>query len=162
MAFKTFGLLLLQKLATTGSAPDTRCSLLDLCGVWSGQEQSQTTGRDARRASAIWRQLCGLMRTAASRKKDSIGITNKFVSMKGGARERFVHPRASCGIYAFLVLTSSPQPPLRPLLALSLVQAWLLILLRKYTGSVGVPCVLEMTTFYSLEVTCVVLVSPEG
>jgi hypothetical protein len=26
----------------------------------------------------------------------------------------------------------------------------------------GVPCVLEVTTFYSLEVTCVMLVSPEG
>ena len=37
----------LQKFATTCSAPDTRCSLLDLCGVWSGQAQSQTTGRDA-------------------------------------------------------------------------------------------------------------------
>ena len=105
MAFKTFGLLLLQMLSTTGLAPDTRCSLLDLCGVWSGQAQSQTTGRDARRATAIWRQLCGLMRTEASRKKDTIEMTNKFVSIERGARERFVHPRASCGIYAFLVLT---------------------------------------------------------
>ena len=84
MAFKTFGLLLLEKLATTGSAPDTRCSLLDLCGVWSGQAQSQTTGRDARRATAIWRQLCGLTWTEASRKKDTIEMTNNLVSMKGG------------------------------------------------------------------------------
>ena len=70
MAFKTFGLLLLEKLATTGSAPDTRCSLLDLCGVWSGQAQSQTTGRDACRATAIWRQL--------------LEIKFNFVSIKGG------------------------------------------------------------------------------
>ena len=84
MGLKTFGLLLLQKFATTGPAPDTRCSLLDLCGVWSGQAQSQTTGRDARRATAICRPTPGVTRTAASCKKDTIEIKFNFVSMKGG------------------------------------------------------------------------------
>ena len=65
------------------------------------------------------------------RKKDTIENTNIFVSIERGARDLFVHPRASCGICAFLVLTSSPQPPLRRVLALGLVQVWLLILLRK-------------------------------
>ena len=162
MGLKTFGLLLLQKLAITGLAPDTRCSLLDLCGVWSGQAQSQTTGRDARRATAIWGQLCGLSRTEASRKKDTIEMTNNLVSVERGARDLWRHPRACCGTWSFPVLTSSTQPPPRPLLSLSLVQAWLLILLRKQNGSSGVPCVLEVTTFYSLEVTCVMLVSPKG
>ena len=105
VAFKTFGLLLLEKLATTGSAPDTRCSLLDLCGVWSGQAQSQTTARDARRATAIWRQLHGVRGQQRRVKRTRLIFRNMFESMKGGARERFVHPRASCGIYAFLVLT---------------------------------------------------------
>ena len=36
-------------------------------------------------ATSIWRQLCGLTRTAAaSCQTDSIEITNNFVSMKGG------------------------------------------------------------------------------
>ena len=130
MVLKTFGVLLLEKLGTTGLAPDIRCSLLELCGVWSGQAQSQTTGRDARRATAIWRQLRGLTRTEASRKKDTIEMTNNLVNERG-ARDLWRHPRACCGTCAFPVLTSSPQPPLRRVLALSLVQAWLLILLRK-------------------------------
>ena len=130
MDLKTFVLLLLEKLATTGLAPDTRCSLLDLCGVWSGQAQSQTTGRDACRATATWRQLCGLTRTEASRKKDTIEMTNNLVSFERGARDLFVHLRACCGTFAFPVLTFSPRAPHPRALALSLVQAWLLILLR--------------------------------
>ena len=60
------------------------------------------------------------------------------------------------------MLTFSPRAPHPRALALGLVQVWLLILLRKQAGSSGVPCVLEVTTFYSLEVTCVMFVSPEG
>ena len=71
------------------------------------------------------------MGTAASSQTDSIDITNKFVSVERGARDLFVHPRASCGFCAFLVLTSSPQPPLRRVLALGLVQVWLLIFAEK-------------------------------
>ena len=44
-------------------------------------------------------------------------------------------------------LPHSPQPPLRRVRALGLVQVWLLVLLRKYTVRSGVQCVLEMTTF---------------
>ena len=41
-------------------------------------------------------------------------MTNNFVSMKGGARDRWRHPRACCGTCAFPVLTSSTQPPSPP------------------------------------------------
>ena len=52
--------------------------------------------------------------------------------------------------------------PSRRALALRLVQVWLLILLRKYAGSSGVPCVLDVTTLYSLEATCAMRVVPMG
>ena len=146
MGLKTFGLLLLEKLATTGLAPDTRCSLLELCGVWSGQEQSQTTGRDARRTTAICRPTPGDTRTATSCKKDTIEFTNSFVSMKGGrASDRVffnrydASPPLSCADFFPLSLFSAACLHFR------LVQVWLLILLRKYFFS-GVPCVLEVTT----------------
>ena len=113
MALQTFGLLLLQKFATTGSAPDTRCSLLDLCGVWSGQAQSQTTGRDARRATAIWRQLCGVTRTAASCQKDSIDLSNMFVSMKGGRAT----DSSTCELVVASALSLCLPHPLSPLSA---------------------------------------------
>ena len=146
MVLKTFGWLLLEKLATTGLAPDTHCSLLELCGVWSGQAQRETTERDARRTTAICRPTPGDTRTATSCKKDTIEFTNSFVSMKGGrASDRVFFNRCDASLPS-LVRTSSTQPPLRPLLALSLVQAWLLILLRKNTFFSGVSCVLEVTT----------------
>ena len=110
MGLKTFGLLLLEKLATTGLAPDTRCSLLELCGVWSGQAQSQTTGRDARRTTAICRPTPGDTGTAASSQTDSIDITNKFVSIEMGARDRFVH----CELLVASVLSSCLHHPRQP------------------------------------------------
>ena len=114
MGFKDVWAAFAAKVRRHGLGPDTRCSLLELCGVWSGQAQSQTTGRDARRTTAICRLTPGDTRTASSCKKDMIEFTNSFVSMKGGARDLFVHPRASCTHLLFprpYLIPSAPSPP---------------------------------------------------
>ena len=146
MVLKTFGVLLLEKLATTGLAPDTRCSLLELCGVWSGQAQSQTTGRDARRTTAICRPTPGDTRTATSCKKDTIEFTNSFVSMKGGrASDRVFFNRCDSSLPSLLRI-SSTQPFPRRVLALPPGSGMAFDLAEKIDGSSGVPCVLEVTT----------------
>jgi len=96
--------------ATTGLVRDTRCSLLELCGVWSGQAQSQTTGRDARRTTAICRPTPGDTGTATSTQTDSIDMTNKFMSIEMGARDRFVH----CELLVACVLSSCLHHPRQP------------------------------------------------
>ena len=131
MALKTFGLLLLQMLSPRAwpLTLSARC--------WTSAVSGQVK-RKAKRPGGMLAgrppsgdQLCGLTRTEASRKKDTIKMTNNLVSIERGARDLFVHLRACCGTFAFPVLTFSPRAPHPRALALSLVQAWLLVLLRK-------------------------------
>ena len=54
------------------------------------------------------------MGTAASSQTDSIEITYKFVSVERGARDLFVHPRASCGHVRFSRADLIPSAPSTP------------------------------------------------
>ena len=96
--------------------PDTCCSLLELnAGDWSNVGRKASDQEGCLRATAIWRQLCGFTRTAASTQTDSIDMINNLESMKGGARpmatstsllRHVVFPRAD-----LLHLAPSPPPP---------------------------------------------------
>ena len=125
--------------------PDTCCSLLELNAVdWSNVGRKASDQEGCLRATAIWRQLCGFTRTAASTQTDSIDMKNNLESMKGG--------RATDGDTHELVVASAlssclPNPRDPPLLVRqhsASCRCGATSSSENFAGRVGVPCVLQV------------------